>query len=101
MLLDEGFKRPWPPLIRMDEKVRKKVDGLFGGKHEDRITCRAGALAQAEDGHRGEGESGKAFQPVTVVSASRIQETASIEDSMLQLPERMEIKSPTTTPKRK
>ena len=24
----EGFKRPWPPLIKMDENVRKKVDGL-------------------------------------------------------------------------
>jgi 4-hydroxy-3-polyprenylbenzoate decarboxylase len=28
----EGFKRAWPPLIRMDENIRKKVDGLFGGK---------------------------------------------------------------------
>jgi 4-hydroxy-3-polyprenylbenzoate decarboxylase len=28
----EGFKRPWPPLIRMDETVRKKIDALFGGK---------------------------------------------------------------------
>ena len=28
----EGFKRPWPPLIRMDENVRKKVDALFGVK---------------------------------------------------------------------
>jgi 4-hydroxy-3-polyprenylbenzoate decarboxylase len=28
----EGFKRPWPPLIRMDENIRKKVDALFGGK---------------------------------------------------------------------
>jgi 4-hydroxy-3-polyprenylbenzoate decarboxylase len=26
----EGFKRDWPPLIRMDEAVRKKVDGLSG-----------------------------------------------------------------------
>jgi 4-hydroxy-3-polyprenylbenzoate decarboxylase len=25
----EGFKRPWPPLIRMDEEVRKKIDALF------------------------------------------------------------------------
>ena len=25
----EGFKRPWPPLIKMDEAVRKKIDGLF------------------------------------------------------------------------
>ena len=28
----EGFKRPWPPLIRIDENVRKKMDALFGGK---------------------------------------------------------------------
>ena len=28
----EGFKRPWPLLIRMDEDVRKKIDALFGGK---------------------------------------------------------------------
>ncbi len=27
----EGFKRPWPPLIKMDENVRKKIDFLFGG----------------------------------------------------------------------
>src|SRR5229473_1258996 len=25
----EGFKREWPPLIRMDENVRKKIDQLF------------------------------------------------------------------------
>src|SRR5881409_1306563 len=31
-LAGEGFKRPWPPLIKMDENVRKKVDALFGGK---------------------------------------------------------------------
>jgi len=30
-LSGEGFKRPWPPLIRMDENVRKKVDALLGG----------------------------------------------------------------------
>ncbi|HUC85036.1 MAG TPA: UbiD family decarboxylase [Candidatus Acidoferrales bacterium] len=24
----EGFKRPWPPLIRMDEDIRKKVDAM-------------------------------------------------------------------------
>ena len=28
----EGFKRPWPPLIKMDENVRKKIGSLFGGK---------------------------------------------------------------------
>ena len=28
----EGSKRPWPPLIRMDETVRKKMDALFGGR---------------------------------------------------------------------
>ena len=24
------FKRPWPPPIRKDENVRKKIDSLFG-----------------------------------------------------------------------
>ncbi len=28
----EGFKRPWPPLIKMDEAVRKKINSLFGEK---------------------------------------------------------------------
>jgi len=28
----EGFKRSWPPLIKMDENIRKQVDGLFGVK---------------------------------------------------------------------
>src|SRR6266550_6500899 len=27
----EGFKRSWPPLIRMDKEVQKKMDALFGG----------------------------------------------------------------------
>jgi 3-polyprenyl-4-hydroxybenzoate decarboxylase len=26
---DEGFKRAWPPLIKMDESVKAKVDKLF------------------------------------------------------------------------
>jgi 4-hydroxy-3-polyprenylbenzoate decarboxylase len=26
----EGFKRPWPPLIRLDENVKEKVEDLFG-----------------------------------------------------------------------
>ncbi len=25
----EGFKRPWPPLIKMSEEIRRKVDALF------------------------------------------------------------------------
>jgi 4-hydroxy-3-polyprenylbenzoate decarboxylase len=29
-LVGEGFKRPWPPLIRMSEEVRRKIDALFG-----------------------------------------------------------------------
>jgi hypothetical protein len=29
-LVGEGFKRPRPPLIRMIEEVRRKIDGLFG-----------------------------------------------------------------------
>jgi len=31
-LSGEGFKRPWPPLIRMVEEVRRKMDALFGNK---------------------------------------------------------------------
>ena len=31
-LSGEGFGRPWPPLIQMDENIRKKIDALFGGK---------------------------------------------------------------------
>ncbi len=27
----EGFKRSWPPLIKMDEDVRRKIDSIFGG----------------------------------------------------------------------
>ena len=26
----EGFKRPWPPIIRMNDEVRRKMDSLFG-----------------------------------------------------------------------
>ena len=25
----EGFKRPWPPLIKMDAAVQKRIDVLF------------------------------------------------------------------------
>ena len=25
----EGFKRPWPPLIKMDEAVKAKVEKIF------------------------------------------------------------------------
>jgi 4-hydroxy-3-polyprenylbenzoate decarboxylase len=28
-LAGEGFKRPWPPLIKMDEATRKKIDALY------------------------------------------------------------------------
>jgi 4-hydroxy-3-polyprenylbenzoate decarboxylase len=31
-LAGEGFKRLWPPLIKMDESVKAKVGKLFGGK---------------------------------------------------------------------
>ena len=27
----EGFKRPWPPLIKMDESVKAKVKKILGG----------------------------------------------------------------------
>jgi 4-hydroxy-3-polyprenylbenzoate decarboxylase len=33
-LAGEGFKRPWPPLIRMDEAVKAKMEKLFGGNPE-------------------------------------------------------------------
>jgi 4-hydroxy-3-polyprenylbenzoate decarboxylase len=26
----EGFKRAWPPLIKMDESVKAQIDSLFG-----------------------------------------------------------------------
>jgi 4-hydroxy-3-polyprenylbenzoate decarboxylase len=26
----EGFKRPWPPLIKMDQQVQEKIAVLFG-----------------------------------------------------------------------
>ena len=29
-LAGEGFKRRWPPLIKMDEKIREKINALFG-----------------------------------------------------------------------
>jgi len=28
-MLGEGFKRPWPPLIKMDAAVKAKVEKLF------------------------------------------------------------------------
>jgi 4-hydroxy-3-polyprenylbenzoate decarboxylase len=28
----EGHKRGWPPLIKMDEVTRKKIDSFFGAK---------------------------------------------------------------------
>ena len=28
----EGFKRAWPPLIKMDESVKAKIDSLFSAK---------------------------------------------------------------------
>jgi hypothetical protein len=27
----EGFKCPWPPLIKMNTVVQKKINGLFRG----------------------------------------------------------------------
>jgi 4-hydroxy-3-polyprenylbenzoate decarboxylase len=35
-LAGEGFKRPWPPLIKMSEEVRRKIDALFGGSSSPR-----------------------------------------------------------------
>ncbi len=30
----EGFKRPWPPLIKMDDAVRKKMEALFNASNK-------------------------------------------------------------------
>ncbi len=32
----EDFKRPWPPLIKMSEEVRRKTDALFGNNRGSR-----------------------------------------------------------------
>jgi 4-hydroxy-3-polyprenylbenzoate decarboxylase len=34
-LAGEGFKRDWPPLIKMDGAIKEKVDRLFSGKQGD------------------------------------------------------------------
>src|SRR3989442_14096123 len=31
-LAGEGFKRPWPPLIKMSGEVHRKIDSAFGGE---------------------------------------------------------------------
>ena len=31
----EGFKRPWPPLIKMDAAVKAKVNALFGNNSDN------------------------------------------------------------------
>ena len=51
----EGFKRPWPPLIKMDAAVKAKVDKHFGG---DAWTSAAGCeRSQARAATRGIGQS--------------------------------------------
>ena len=30
----EGFKREWPPLIKMDDAIRKKIDGFLSGRKQ-------------------------------------------------------------------
>jgi 4-hydroxy-3-polyprenylbenzoate decarboxylase len=37
-LLGEGFNRPWPPLIRMSDEVRRNIDALFGNKSAKRLS---------------------------------------------------------------
>ena len=39
----EGFKRPWLPLIKMDESVRKKMAALFGLTKEEKAPVQAAA----------------------------------------------------------
>ena len=31
-LSGEGFKRPWPPLIKIDAAVKTKVEQMFGSR---------------------------------------------------------------------
>ena len=31
----EGFKRPWPPLIKMDAAVKAKVESLYGNRSDN------------------------------------------------------------------
>ena len=31
----EGFKRPWPPLIKMDAAVKAKVNALFANNSDN------------------------------------------------------------------
>jgi 3-polyprenyl-4-hydroxybenzoate decarboxylase len=33
----EGFKRPWPPLIKMDEAVKAKVEKIMANQNASRI----------------------------------------------------------------
>lgn len=33
---DEGFKRPWPPLIKMDSAVKAKLEKSFGTQIQSR-----------------------------------------------------------------
>jgi 4-hydroxy-3-polyprenylbenzoate decarboxylase len=36
----EGFKRPWPPLIKMDAAVKAKVNALFGNASDNSLAGR-------------------------------------------------------------
>ncbi len=36
----EGFKRPWPPIIKMDENVKAKVAASFGNSSDTSTTRR-------------------------------------------------------------
>lgn len=38
----EGFKRPWPPLIKMDESVKAKVEKRFRGPSHPLPEMKAG-----------------------------------------------------------
>ena len=52
----EGFKRPWPPLIKVDENVRKKVNWVHletvgvVGQPPPAVLSLAGALARSSTG---------------------------------------------------
>jgi len=48
----EGFKRPWPPLIKMDKHVKDKIAALFGsGACYGQPSVRIWVAISYEDNH--------------------------------------------------
>ena len=49
----EGFKRPWPPLIRMSDEVRRKIDP-FVGRTGHSLMITDSELRKAYESHHAE-----------------------------------------------